>query len=201
MPWRIVAFLGLWLFMATVSGYNRKQFFSCWPITVEAGALYRLTPWMSKKRFEAIHAALHYTTASPPAADEPRNKFWEVQEMMQAWNDNMVNIFKASWVSCLDESMSIWFNQWTCPGWVFCPRKPHPYGNKYHTICCAICGIMYAFEIVMGKDSPFRASSDPTNAKGNTVGLLLRLCKSLYSTGKFYLKLILLHFYLTHQAK
>ena len=22
---------------------------------------------------------------------------------------------------CLDESMSIWFNRYTCPGWIFCP--------------------------------------------------------------------------------
>ena len=155
---------------------------------------------MSGRPFEAIHAALCYTTASPPTVDKPRNKIWEVLGMMQAWNNNMVSIFKASWASCLNVSMSIWFNQWTCPVF-FCPRKLHPYGNEYHTIFCAICGIMYRFELVMGKDSPFWASNDSTNAKGNTVGLLLRLCKSLYSTGKFYLKLILFYFYLTHKAK
>ena len=139
---------------------------------------------MSGRQFEAINAALAYTTTFPPGPSEPPNKFWEVIEMIDAWNRNMEDMFKALWVACLDESMSIWFNQWTCPGWVFCPRKPHPYGNEYHTICCGLSGILFAMELVMGKDAPRKPSDDPTNSKGNTVGLLLRLCKSLYSTGK-----------------
>ena len=32
---------------------------------------------------------------------------------------------------------------WTCPGWMFVPRKPHPTGNEYHSICCGVSGIMY----------------------------------------------------------
>ncbi|KAL7484030.1 hypothetical protein ACHAW6_009672 [Cyclotella cf. meneghiniana] len=50
--------------------------------------------------------------------------------------------------------MTIWQSMWMCPGWVFCPQKPHPFGNKYHTICCAKSGILFDFEIVEGTDHP-----------------------------------------------
>ena len=59
----LLRFLGMWIFMATLSGYSRNEFFSCGLITVKAKVPYRLTPWMLWKRFEAIHAALRYTTA------------------------------------------------------------------------------------------------------------------------------------------
>jgi Transposase IS4 len=42
---------------------------------------------------------------------------------------------------------------------------------------------MFAIELVEGKDSPKEIPSDPTDAKGRTVGLLLRLCQSLYGRG------------------
>ena len=97
----------------------------------------------------------------------------------------MRETFIPSWVSCLDESMSIWFNRYTCPGWIFCPQKPHPFGNEYHTIACGFSGIMYAVKLWEGKDHP-RESPKDTNEQlcGKTGALLLRLTKSLYGTGK-----------------
>ena len=86
------------------------------------------------------------------------------------------------WITCLDESMSIWFNKWSCPGYVFCPRKPNPFGNKYHTIACGLSGILFAVEMVEGKDRPSELPSDPRTQK--TTNLLLRLCKQLFGTGK-----------------
>jgi hypothetical protein len=50
--------------------------------------------------------------------------------MIRAWNKNMANRFVATWVMCLDESMSIWHNKWKYPGWIFCPCKSHPFGNE-----------------------------------------------------------------------
>jgi hypothetical protein len=74
--------------------------------------------------------------------------------MIAAWNAHMAKIFVAVWVIFLDESMSIWHNQWTCPGWVFCPCKPHPFGNEYHTACCELWVILFSMELVEGKDHP-----------------------------------------------
>ncbi len=72
--------------------------------------------------------------------------------MIGEWNDHTTDVFVPSWVLCLDESMSIWHSMFTCPGWVFCPRKPHPIGNEYRSVCCRVSGVMLNVELVEGKD-------------------------------------------------
>ena len=77
-------------------------------------------------------------------------------------------------------------NKFTCPGFVFCPRKPHPKGNKYHTICCGESGILYGWVIVEGRDHPIPMGRPEFDTSPNmkTVGLMLRLMRVLWSTGK-----------------
>ena len=108
---------------------------------------------MKQQRFINILTALDYFDGEAPAYTD---KFYIVRDLIQAWNQNMKSVFTPSWVSCLDESMSPWTSKWTCPGWMFVPRKPHPMGNEYHTICCGSTGIMYAIDLVEGKDAPLR---------------------------------------------
>ena len=137
---------------------------------------------MSRNRFEAILYSLRYTDEDPPAFRDP---FHEVRQMINAWNANMQNIFEPSWISCLDELMSFWTNIYSCPGFMFVPRKPWPFGNEWHTICCATSGVMYAIELVEGKDRPRELGSpEYDNHGGKTVGLLLRLTKQLWNLGK-----------------
>jgi hypothetical protein len=66
-------------------------------------------------------------------------------------------------------------------GWMFVPRKPHPFGNEYHSICYAEMMIVYAIELVEGSDMLPQRPWDPNERLGKTVGLLLHLCKSIYS--------------------
>ena len=84
--------------------------------------------------------------------------------------------------------MSGWLNKWTCPGWVFCPRKPHPFGNEYHTICCGLSGILFDMEMVEGKDQPkeLKAKHKEEDKYGTTCGLLMRLCRTMFTTGNFF---------------
>ena len=56
------------------------------------------------------------------------------------WNDNMLMNFSPSWINCIDESMSKWVNEYTCPGFMFVPRKPWPFGNEYEMIVRGIWG-------------------------------------------------------------
>ena len=142
------------------------------------GAPFRVNDLMSGRRFEEIIKNLTFTDAQPPSF---KDRFWEVRDMIKAWNDNMSKKFVPSWINCLDESMSVWTNKWTCPGYVFCTRKPKPFGNEYHDICCDESGIKFALEMVEGKDRPKELPSDPKNEA--TIGLLKRLCKPLYGTG------------------
>ena len=55
--------------------------------------------------------------------------------MVEAWNNNMQKIFTPGWVSCLDESISVWTNKWAYPGYIFIPKKPYPMGNEYYLVC------------------------------------------------------------------
>ena len=94
----------------------------------------------------------------------------------------MQAILVAAWALCLDESMSIWNNRWTCPGWVFCPRKPWPFGNEYHTACCGLSGIMFVMEMVEGKDHPPQVA-ERYSELGKTTGLLMRMLQSYFTSG------------------
>ena len=147
----LLRWIGLWYYMATFKGYNRSDYFSSRPIDDFDGAPVRLNQWMSRNRFQQVLNCLFLTDRPVPAYID---KFFYVRQLIDAWNSNMNSKFHPSWISCLDESMSSWLNRWTCPGWVFCPRKPHPFGNEYHTICCGESGIMFQIEMVEGKDRP-----------------------------------------------
>ena len=126
--------IGVWLLMATINGPDRTDFWSLGEVDCFVGAPLRLGSFMLRKRFEAILKALAITARQPPAF---RDRFWEVREIIEAWNANMTEQFTPSWVSWLDESMSTWTNKYSCPGWMFVPRKPWPFGNEYHTVCCS----------------------------------------------------------------
>ena len=112
-------YLGLRFRMASVGGgFNLEDFWSTLPFNEESNPCpYNFRKYMSLKRFREITAALKFTDRPMPA---------------YVWNKNMAAVFAAGWAVCLDESMSIWHSRWTCPGWVFCPRKPHDKGNEYH---------------------------------------------------------------------
>ena len=90
----------------------------------------------------------------------------------------------SGWIQCLNESMSVWLNQFTCPGFMFVPRKPWPFGNEYHTICCGLSGILFRLEIVEGRDFPTERERPEFDEEGKTVGLLLRLTRPLWNQGK-----------------
>jgi hypothetical protein len=175
-------FVGIWLYMSTTAGFSHSDWFSQKKVDRWEGAPFRFNDIMSGKRFETIILALTFTASPIPSFCD---KFYEVRDLINAWNNNMMDVFSPSWVSCLDESMSKWTSRWTCPGFMFVPRKPWPMGNEYHSICCALSGIMYWIELVEGKDRPPELGQPEHNTSlGKTVGLMLRMCQSIYHSGK-----------------
>jgi Transposase IS4 len=175
-------FLGVFFLVGTIEGPDRRQFFASEDVNVFTGAPFRVRAFMSRNRFEDILYSLEYTLRDPPTTYNDR--FFYVRDLIDAWNKNMHDCFLPGWVSCLDESMMEWTSQFTCPGFMFVPRKPHPFGNEWHSICCGISGIMYAVELVEGKDSPIGLTKEFHEMKQKTVALLLRLTKRLWHTGK-----------------
>lgn len=173
--------LGLWFLMGTTYCNNRREFWSATNISPYKGAPFRLNQIMSRNRFEEILSAIRLTSFAAPVYRDP---FYEVRELMEKWNKNMERVFTPGWISCLDESMSKWVNKYSCPGFVVVPRKPWPYGNEYHSIACGVSGVMYAVELVEGRDEPSERPKKKFSELGKTVGLLLRLTKPLWSTSK-----------------
>ena len=95
--------------------------------------------YMSCRRYLAMPSALRFTTQPPPSL---RDKFWQIWDLILGWNEHMQAIFVAAWALCLDKSMSIWNNRWTCPGWVFVhTNHGHLVMNtiEYYVDCQASC--------------------------------------------------------------
>ena len=57
-------------------------------------------------------------------------------------------------------------NHYTCPGWMFVPRKPHYFWYDYHIIVCAKYTVIYNMEIVEGKDLPIVMGKKEFEEKG-----------------------------------
>ena len=136
-----------------------------------------MTGW----KFERITTSLQLTDAVPPLF---RDKFHEIKGLIEAWNAYMIDCFIPGRVSCLDEFISMWTSKWTCPGFMYILRKPHPMGNEYYSICCDVSEIMYRIELVEGKDEPTQRKKKKFSGDGKTAGLLLRWCGGIFGTSK-----------------
>ncbi len=121
-------YLGLWFLMSSVgSSFKKKDFWNTVHFDErEQPCPYFLGKFMSLKWFEQVTHALTFTDVNKPTF---RDQFWEIPQAVIEWNKNIADVFSSGRVLCLDESISIWHSMWTCPGWVFCPPKPHPFGN------------------------------------------------------------------------
>ena len=173
--------LGIRMLIGTTNGSRVGDFWSVDKKSMFCGAPHCFNDDMSQQRFEDITAKLSLTSIPPPAYEDC---FHEVREWINAFNDNMKDVFIPSWISCLDESISIWTNRYTCPGWMFVPRKPHPMGNEYHTMCDGYWGVLYHMELMEGKHRPKEMNKKKFDEYGKTVGRVLRCSSSLFATGK-----------------
>ena len=175
--------IGIWVLMSTVDGADRRSFWSTKNVDAFDGAPFRLTPFMSRRRFEKILDNIGYTKEDPP---QHRDRFWEVRTMLQMWNNNMGTNFLPSWINCIDESMSKWINEYMCPGFMYVPRKPWKFGNKYHDAGCTDSDIIWALDLREGKDCPQHLGPKEFDNIGKTTGILLQLTKPVWSTGKVF---------------
>ena len=99
---------------------------------------------MSHVRFEKIVTRIKYTDEEP---QHYMDRLFYVWKLVEAWNAKISTNFTPGWISCLDESMMIWKNKFG-PGLVFIPRKTHNFGNKWHTICCAMSVVAFFVKLV-----------------------------------------------------
>ena len=95
--------------------------------------------------------------------------------------------FDPYWVSVLDEYIKECIKCYMCPGWIFVPQKPHPLGNKYHTIVFAIYKVIYRVDIVEGADQPWGLGWKEFDDKPGMAGFMVRISKPLWVTGKLFI--------------
>jgi Transposase IS4 len=165
----------------TIQGPVRSDFWRREAVDPFVGAPFRLGDYMSRNRFDDILISLSFTNNNPPSYID---KFWMIRQMVDAWKGNMTTNFTPGWISCLDEITMVWTNQFACPGFMFVPRKPHPFGNEWHSICGGILGVMFFVELVEGKDRPTALpEKEFEEENGKTGELLLHLTKPLWGTG------------------
>jgi hypothetical protein len=136
----------------------------------------------------AINSALRYTKKPPPI--EFVDKFHDVRELINAFNEHYSDEYLPSWLNCLDESMNTWLNNYA-PGFMCVPRKPHPFGNEYHSIADGDDGkpIMWRIRLQEGKDRPKLSSGRwafPSKyaSETKTGELMLFMTEPIHNTGK-----------------
>ena len=118
--------LGCQFFMTGFEGTeNNKIWWLDKPIDIFEGAPFRLSEYMSGRRFQNICATIRYTNIESPAF---LDRFHDVWQMIDAFNEHYDCEYVPSWLICLDESMNIFLDKF-CPGFMRVPRKPHPFGN------------------------------------------------------------------------
>ena len=169
--------------LSTVDGSDRRSFWSTKAINMYEGAPFQIQHFMSRTCFEAILSAIKYTKENPPAFVD---HFWEVCELIDAWNESMSKNFSPSWINTIDESISKWINEFTCPGFMYIPRKPWPFGNEYHDAGCADSAIIWQVDLREGKDRPVQLGGKEHDDRGKTTGTLLQLTKPVHGTGKVF---------------
>jgi hypothetical protein len=144
--------LGCIFFMSCFQGIeDRDLWWSSKPVDMFEGAPFCLNEYCSKGRFNDIMATIRYTSKDAPLMFVDR--FHEVCEMIDAFNDHYSTEYMPSWLSCIDESMNTWLNKF-CPGFMALPRKPRLFGNECHSIANGDGGkpIMWRVKLVEGKD-------------------------------------------------
>jgi Transposase IS4 len=94
--------LGFWFLMATIQGPTHVDFWKNEILSPFSGAPFRLGKMMSRNRFYDILKSLEIRNNNPPNYVD---KFFPIQDLVDAWNNIMKVNFTPGWISCLDQSM------------------------------------------------------------------------------------------------
>ncbi|KAL7524687.1 hypothetical protein ACHAXR_004709, partial [Thalassiosira sp. AJA248-18] len=181
--------LGCHFFMACFEGISdRRDWWSTKPVSMFEGAPFRLNEYMSLTRFKNICSAMRYTDEELPSF---LDRFHDVRKILIAFNDHYGMNYSPSWMNTLDESMNSWPDK-HCPGFMCVPRKPHPFGNEYHSIADGDQGrpIMWRIKLQEGKDRPKKADgtwafpSEFEQQHSKTAVLMLEMTKPIHNSGR-----------------
>ena len=179
----LLCWIRLWVLISMVDGSDCWSFWSTKKINMYKGVPYCLSSYMTQRCFEEILSALQYTNRTPT---QQHDRFWEICQLIEVWNAHMMENFIPSWINAIGESMSKWINEYTCPGYMYVPRKPWKFGNEYHNMGCALSDVIWQVDLHEGKDQPAHLGKKEYDELRSTVGTLLHLTKPIHGTGKVF---------------
>lgn len=150
----VLQFLGVWMYMLAFPQSGDRSAY--WKEPAGGyGPRHRLSEWLGlgangtkgEEWFNKMMACLELPEKPGGVADDPfkRTRWW--WESLRAAFWSAVN---CSWLMVLDESMVQWQGR-GMPGLMVVLRKPTPIGLELHTLCCAVCGILFWFEVYEGQ--------------------------------------------------
>ena len=145
----LIQWIGIWVLVSTLDGSDQCSFWLSKEVDMYEGVPFCLSSVMTRNWFETILSAMMYTSNEPPVYVD---RFWEVRQSIDAWNVNMAHNVSPSWINAIDKSMSKWVSEYTCPGFMYVPRKPRQFGNEYHDAGCADSDIIWQVDLREGKD-------------------------------------------------
>ena len=139
----LIQWIGIWVLLSTADVSDRHSFWSLKDMDMYEGAPFRLSSLMTRNWFENVLSAMMYTSNEPPVYVD---RFWEVRHA------NMAYYYSLSWINAVEESMSKWVIEYTCPGFMYVPRKPWPVCNEYHDAGSVDSDIIWQADLREGKD-------------------------------------------------
>ena len=173
--------LGIWLFASLHPGRERRDF---WRKNHKEGdpAFDLGKHGMSYKRFEVIrrHLTISEAPTGPRLDEDPMSEF---SDYLKAWHQNMREVYKPSYLVCVDESMLKWLTRWTIPFWMFVSRKPNPFGQEYHDLADGLTKIIFSIEL-FSKLAPVAVCAKNVYRAGQLSVLMILFRETLHTSRK-----------------
>jgi hypothetical protein len=124
-------------FMACFQGItDRESWWLTRPVLMYDGAPFRLGSVMSLFRYKEITMAVRFTDVAAPTLerDDYVDKFHEVRNMLDVFNEYYASNYHPSWLNVLNKSMSSWLSKF-CPGFMLCPPETSPVWQRVPLDC------------------------------------------------------------------
>ena len=94
-------FLGIIFYMACFNGIEERElWWSTKPVDMFSGAPFRFNQFMTYRRFRDIMSCIRYNNKDAPLLFNDR--FHEVRQMIDAFNDHYATEYTPSWLNCVD---------------------------------------------------------------------------------------------------
>ena len=108
------------------------------------GAPFRLNKYMSRPSIQSIILSLKFKDGKDVEYDDGLFHMWQMEKNGTC---TCLKDLIQSRINALNKSMMEWFKKYE-PGFMCVGRKPHPFDNERHTICCGLPSMLWRAQIV-----------------------------------------------------